>query len=252
MAHALVWTELDSNDLTTELKREIPFAGFGTNIIGSWSKKIYKLKWQNASVENIRVWLDNPYADIYTTNEFPVIVKGQRLDLINDLGFDIRITPLDNYNIIYLPNATTATNLNLPSSTLGGTSFLLSPSYIDGTKLDYNSLIVVKNQTNSYENGLYKINSSNIGTGMTYFYAEEIITAAKTVSVGSSSFYSYIEGYQPNQFVFVGTTNVDWVDRNNTYKLQDVVAIGLSNLSYSRIWIIKQYITFGQCNIRIE
>jgi len=60
MAHALVWTELNSSDLTSETRREIPYAGFGTNVLGSWNKKIFKLKWQNASVENIRVWLDSP------------------------------------------------------------------------------------------------------------------------------------------------------------------------------------------------
>lgn len=233
MAHALVWTELNSSDLTSETRREIPYAGFGTNVLGSWNKKIFKLKWQNASVENIRVWLDSPYADIYTTTNFPVINKSQQLNLIDDLGFDIRITPLDNFNIIYLPNAYVATNLNITTASIAGTDLLYIPSYIDGKKIQNNSLILVKNQTNSTQNGLYKINSNVIGSGFTYFVSEEILTASRIISIGSSSFYSYMEGYSPNQFVSMGSTGIIWVDRNNTYKLENVVAAGTSNLGTS-------------------
>lgn len=233
MAHAFVWTEINSTDLTSEIKKEIPFAGFGTIVANSWNKKIFKLKWQNASVENIKLWLDDQYPDVFTTTEFPVIRKQRQLSVLENLGFDIRVTPLDSYNIIHLPNAKAATNLHLSSTSIAGTSFLTAPLYIDGAKFEYSDYILVKNQNNYNENGLYKVNFANIGTGATYFYAEEVITAGKIVSVGSSSFYSFMENYKPYQFALVGSTDVTWVDRNNTYQLENVVATSTTSLNTS-------------------
>ena len=229
MAHAFVWTEISQNDLTSELKREITYAGLGTVVANTWNKRIFKLKWQNVSVENIRVWLDDQYPDIYLDTEFPIYKKQRKLSIIDDFGFDIRVTALDTYNIIYLPSAKAASNLNIPSGTYGGGTFLQIPYYVDGAKINYEDLVLVKNQNNYADNGLYRINSANIGTGLTFFYAEEKITAGRIISVGSSSFYSYIDGFKPYQFALIGSSNVIWVDRTNTYKLQNVVAAGTTN-----------------------
>ena len=59
MSHALIWSSLNTSDLTTEDIKEIPFAGLGTNVAGTWNKKLYKLKWLNTSVNDIKLWLEN-------------------------------------------------------------------------------------------------------------------------------------------------------------------------------------------------
>jgi hypothetical protein len=236
MSHALIWSEISTTDLTSEVKKEIPFAGFGTNVVNTWTKKIFKLKWLNTSVTDTKIWLKNPYAEFYTNDEFAKIKNTSLFHITNDLNFDFRITKLDDFNIQNLPNAKAATNSNIGSTTITGTSKLLAPSYIDGVKIDTTSLVLVKNQTSISENGLYKVltqQSSTANTTLAFYNYEEILTAGKIVSVGSSSYYSYLEGYKPFEFASYGSTDVIWVDRTSTYKLKNVNAATVSNLGVS-------------------
>jgi hypothetical protein len=43
MSHALIWTELDPNNISAEQTHEVPFAGFGTIVAGTWNKRLFKL-----------------------------------------------------------------------------------------------------------------------------------------------------------------------------------------------------------------
>lgn len=74
MAHAFLWTELNSSN-NTEVSREISSAGFGTNVSNTWTKKLFKLKWINTDVQDIKLWIDNEYANIYNTSHYPTIKK---------------------------------------------------------------------------------------------------------------------------------------------------------------------------------
>jgi len=236
MSHALIWSEISTTDLQSEVNKEIPFAGMGTATANSWSKKIYKLKWLNSSVEDVKIWLDNSFADIYTGTEFPVIKSSDAVSIVDDLGFEFRITPLDTFNIEQLPNAYVATNLNLSSENLGGIQRLVAPLYIDGYKISTGNNILVKSQTSKSENGLYKILGQKTGTGFSgfsYQVGEDIYTAGKIVSIGASSYFSYLSGYSPFQFVGYGTTSIKWVSRNNIYQLDNVVAATTENLQTS-------------------
>ena len=84
MAHALIWSELSTSDLTSEITPELPFAGFGTITSGSWNKRLFKLKWLNSSVENINIWVENEYADVYTNSSYPVVKKTDNIKLLQE------------------------------------------------------------------------------------------------------------------------------------------------------------------------
>ena len=113
MSHALIWTELDPNNISAEQTHEVPFAGFGTIVAGTWNKRLFKLNWINSSVEDVKLSLDDEYADIYTSSHFPQIAKNQNLKFIEDLGFEVRMTTLDGYVVNQLTDANIATNVNI-------------------------------------------------------------------------------------------------------------------------------------------
>lgn len=235
MSHALIWTELDPNNISAELTHEVPFAGFGTIVAGTWNKRLFQLKWINSSIQDVKISLDEDYADIYTSSHFPQIAKNQNLKLIDDLGFEVRITALDGYVVNLLSDANVATNNNIPTGTISGVSKLLAPQYIDGIKIDSSSKILVKSQTTLAENGLYKVSVMDPAStnNIKFYNADEILYAAKIVSIGSSSWYSYLKDYVPFQFASYGSTDVTWVDRSTTYRLKDVNVASNSNLFWN-------------------
>jgi len=235
MSHALIWTELDPNNISAEQTHEVPFAGFGTIVAGTWNKRLFKLNWINSSVEDVKISLDDNYADIYTSSHFPQIAKNQNLKFIEDLGFEVRMTPLDGYVVNQLADAKVASNINIPTGTLSGVSKLLAPLYIDGVKIDSDTKILVKSQTSAAENGLYKVSVVDPAStnSLKFYNADEILYAGKIVSIGSSSWFSYLKNYSPFEFAAYGSTDVTWVDRSTTYKLKDVQAASSSNLFYN-------------------
>ena len=81
MSHALIWTSIDPNNLTSEIRAEIPNAGFGTVIAGTWVKKLYKLKWINSSVNDVKIWLDDQYPDVYSGSFYPTIKKTEKFKI---------------------------------------------------------------------------------------------------------------------------------------------------------------------------
>jgi hypothetical protein len=235
MSHALIWTELDPNNISAEQTHEVPFAGFGTIVAGTWNKRLFKLNWINSSVEDVKLSLDDEYADIYTSSHFPQIAKNQNLKFLEDLGFEVRMTTLDGYVVNQLADANIATNVNISTGTLSGVNKLLAPQYVDGVKIDPASKILVKSQTSAIENGLYKVSvidpaSSN---SLKFYNADEILYAGKIVSIGGSSWFSYLKNYAPFEFASYGSTDVTWVDRSTTYKLKDVQAASSSSLIYN-------------------
>lgn len=235
MSHALIWTELDPNNISAEQTHEVPFAGFGTIVAGTWNKRLFKLNWINSSVEDVKISLDDNYADIYTSSHFPQIAKNQNLKFIEDLGFEVRMTPLDGYVVNQLADAKVASNNNIPTGTLSGVSKLLAPLYIDGVKIDSDTKILVKSQTSASENGLYKVSVVDPAStnSLKFYNADEILYAGKIVSIGSSSWFSYLKNYSPFEFAAYGSTDVTWVDRSTTYRLKDVQVASSSNLFYN-------------------
>ena len=141
MSHALIWTELDPNNISAEQTHEVPFAGFGTIVAGTWNKRLFKLNWINSSVEDVKLSLDDEYADIYTSSHFPQIAKNQNLKFIEDLGFEVRMTTLDGYVVNQLADANIATNVNISTGTLSGVNKLLAPQYIDVALLFFLRLV---------------------------------------------------------------------------------------------------------------
>ena len=232
MSHAFIWSEVNADRTQSEINREISSAGFGTNVTGTWNKKLFRLKWINTNVSDIKLWIDNEFADIYTTQHYPLIKNTDNIKLLQDLGFDIRFTLFDSFVIDKL-NADVATSVNLSTTSIGGTSVLIAPAYIDGVKLDVNKTILVKSQTSAFRNGIYKV-SSLVGSGtIGAVSAEDILTTTRTVSVGSSSFYLYSPYLNPLEFAASGSTSFIWVDRTNRYALSNVNCATTTNLFQS-------------------
>jgi len=250
MAHAFFWTEINSSN-NTEISREISSAGFGTNVSNSWTKKLFKLKWVNTDVENIRLWLDNEYANIYNISHYPTIKNTSNLKILEDLGFELKFTVFDTF-VVNQTNADLATSSNLGSTTIVTESFLVAPSYIDGIALDNNKKILVKSQTNPIQNGLYKVSSSS-GQG-TYggVVAEDILTAAKIVGLGSSSYYLYSIGLSPFQTASAGSTSFKWVNRSTIYQLTNADCATTSNLQQSSVGLSTSSLTLDSHTLSLN
>jgi hypothetical protein len=232
MSHAFIWSEVNANSSQSEISREISSAGFGTNISGTWNKKLFRLKWINTNVDDIRLWIDNEFADIYTNQHYPTIKNTDDIKLLEDLGFDIRFTLFDSF-IINKLNADAATSTNLSAATIGGTSVIFASTYIDGVKLDSNKVVLVKSQNSAFQNGLYRV-SSQVGSGtIGAIVAEDILTAGKIAAVGSSSFYLYSPYLNPFETASAGSTSFIWVDRTNRYSLVPVQCATTTNLQTS-------------------
>ena len=232
MSHAFIWSEVNADNSQSEIYREISSAGFGTNISGTWNKKLFRLKWINTNVDDIRLWIDNEFADIYTNQHYPVVKNTDNIKLLQDLGFDIRFTLFDSFIIDKL-NADVATSSNLSAASIGGTSVLFASTYIDGIKLDNNKIVLVKSQTSAFQNGLYRV-SSQVGSGTVgAIVAEDILTAGRLASVGSSSFYLYSPYLNPFETASAGSTTFIWVDRTNRYALVPVQCATTANLQAS-------------------
>ena len=176
MSHAFIWSEVNADNSQSEISREISSAGFGTNVSGTWNKKLFKLKWINSSVSDVKIWIDSPYADIYTSGTFPQIAKNQNLSLLQDLGFEVRLTTLDGFVVNQLDDANVASNLNISTGTLSGVTRLLAPHYIDGVQVTAESKILVKSQTSLLQNGLYDVlvQDPTSSSDLAFYYGEDI------------------------------------------------------------------------------
>ena len=232
MSHAFIWSEVNADNSQSEISREISSAGFGTNVSGTWNKKLFRLKWINTNVDDIRLWIDNEFADIYTNQHYPLVKNTDNIKLLQDLGFDIRFTLFDSF-IINKLNADVATVSNLSAASIGGTSVIFAPAYVDGVKLDSTKVVLVKSQTSAFQNGLYRI-SSQVGSGTVgAVVAEDILTGGKIASIGSSSFYLYSPYLNPFETAAAGSTTFIWVDRTNRYALSPVQCATTANLQSS-------------------
>ena len=232
MSHAFIWSEVNADNSQSEISREISSAGFGTNVSGTWNKKLFRLKWINTNVDDIRLWIDNEFADIYTNQHYPLVKNTDSIKLLQDLGFDIRFTLFDSF-IINKLNADVATVSNLSAASIGGTSVIFAPAYVDGVKLDSTKVVLVKSQTSAFQNGLYRI-SSQVGSGtIGAVVAEDILTGGKIAAIGSSSFYLYSPYLNPFETAAAGSTTFIWVDRTSRYALSPVQCATTINLQSS-------------------
>jgi hypothetical protein len=232
MSHAFIWSEVNADNSQSEISREISSAGFGTNVSGTWNKKLFRLKWINTNVDDIRLWIDNEFADIYTNQHYPLVKNTDSIKLLQDLGFDIRFTLFDSF-IINKLNADVATVSNLSATSIGSTSVIFAPAYVDGVRLDSSKVVLVKSQTSAFQNGLYRI-SSQVGSGTVgAVVAEDILTGGKIAAIGSSSFYLYSPYLNPFETAAAGSTTFIWVDRTNRYALSPVQCATTANLQSS-------------------
>ena len=251
MSHAFIWSEVNADNSQSEIYREISSAGFGTNISGTWNKKLFRLKWINTNVDDIRLWIDNEFADIYTNQHYPIVKNTDNIKLLQDLGFDIRFTLFDSF-IIKKLNADVATTTNLSTVSIGGSNVIYAPTYIDGVKLDSSKIVLVKSQNSAFQNGLYRV-SYQVGSGTVgAVVAEDILTASKIVGVGSSSYYLYSPYLNPFENAASGSTTFIWVDRTFRYALSPVQCATTSNLQQSSTGLTSSSITLDNYTLSLN
>lgn len=135
---------------------------------------------------------------------------------------DEQSEPIDStiYNPLMI-DCNYATISNLPGYVAGNNTqgqFVNTTDIIDGFRLSVGNTILVKNQSDEFQNGVYKVSSENITATSQLKVASDFGTLYRggivNVNQGTyagSSFFLYFEG---NQTTF-GDVDITWVNRTN-------------------------------------
>ena len=108
MAHAFVWHELDyNNGNITDSTVQLPYVDMGTIRQGSWNKKLFRLKWINSSVDNVKLWVDSFIADVGVLPD-GLTQQGSE-DLVKRYGFKYKYLLLNQYETKNLPDCIAST-----------------------------------------------------------------------------------------------------------------------------------------------
>ena len=225
MAHAFVWHELNyNNGNITDSTVQLPYVDMGTIRQGSWNKKLFRLKWINTSVDNVKLWLDSGLADV------GVLPDGisQQLpeDLIKRYGFKYKYLLLNQYDTKTLPDCIASTFSPLDRDP--DTTELRILGSIGSYTPVINDLVLLKNQQGvgtTEDNGIYKVykqkSTSFLGLNLT----NTVLRTGYGVSVNTGSGTTYLLGYSPNltplSSISYTVDSVKWVERNTTEYLDD-------------------------------
>ena len=235
MAHAFVWHELDyNNGNITDSTVQLPYVDMGTIRQGSWNKKLFRLKWINTSVDNVKLWIDSTLADVGILPD-GITQQGPE-DLVKRYGFKYKYLLLNQYETKNLPDciASTFSPLDRDPDTselriLGSLGFY-TPAL--------NDLILLKNQQGvgtTQDNGIYKVykqkSTSFLGLNLT----NTVLRTGYGVSVTTGSGTTYLLGYSPTlpplSNISYTVDEVKWVERNTTEYLDDVKYVTTINHS---------------------
>ena len=226
MAHAFVWHELDyNNGNITDSTAQLPYVDMGTIRQGSWNKKLFRLKWINTSVDNVKLWIDSYIADV---GILPDGVSQQSPeDLVKRYGFKYKYLLLNHYETENLPDCIASTFSPLDRD----------PDFLDlrilGKIGSYtpaiNDLVLVKNQQGvgtTEENGIYKVYRQKNTEFLGLTLSNTTLRTGYGVSVNPGSGISYYLCYSPtlNPLTTVSYTvdEVKWVLRDTSSYLDDV------------------------------
>jgi len=235
MAIAQSWIEYDDASPSLEkspFKHDLPFLDLGTYHIDSWSdannhtdvrKFVFGLRIQGSSAENIKIWLDGDRFDAYLQdNNEPLIRQNQQ-----SRGYIYKVTNLDEISLGWHPPCRTATNSNLTatydngSSGIGATLTKTSNGSIGSIGIiavALNDRVLVKDQTNPEENGIYVVTDlGSVSTPwiLTRAYdldqSDEIVPTmrVKVTYDGSSDEYYGLQVLVATPYT-IGTTEIYW------------------------------------------
>ena len=226
MAHAFVWHELDyNNGNITDSTVQLPYVDMGTIRQGSWNKKLFRLKWINTSVDNVKLWVDSFIADVGTLPD-GLSQQGPE-DLVKRYGFKYKYLLLNQYETKNLPDCIASTFSPLDRDP--DTSELRILGKIGSYTPSLNDLVLLKNQQGAgttEDNGVYKVyqqkNTSFLGLNL----SNTILRTGYGVSVnpgaGTSYYLCYSPTLNPISTVSYTVDEVKWVLRNTSDYLDDV------------------------------
>jgi hypothetical protein len=226
MAHAFVWHELDyNNGNITDSTIQLPYVDMGTIRQGSWNKKLFRLKWINSSVDNVKLWVDSFIADVGVLPD-GLTQQGPE-DLVKRYGFKYKYLLLNQYETKNLPDCIASTFSPLDRDP--DTSELRILGSIGVYTPSLNDLVLLKNQQGvgtTEDNGVYKVykqkSTSFLGLNLT----NTVLRTGYGVSADTGTGTTYYLGYSPTlpplSTVSYTVDNVIWVARNTSDFLDDV------------------------------
>ena len=225
MAHAFVWHELDyNNGNITDSTVQLPYVDMGTIRQGSWNKKLFRLKWINTSVENVKLWIDSTIADVGVLPD-GVTQQGAE-DLVKKYGFKYKYIILNQYDTKVLPECIASTFSPLDRDP--DTSELRILGTIGSYTASLNDLVLLKNQQGvgtTEDNGIYKVykqkSTSFLGLNLTNTVLRTGYGVSANTGSGTTYYLAYSPTLPPLSTVSYTVDQVKWVERNTTEFLND-------------------------------
>jgi hypothetical protein len=249
MAIAVSWIEYDSANPALEktpFKHDLPFLNMGTYRVNSWSsannltdvrKFVVGLRIQGTAAENIKIWMDGDRFDCYLqNNNQPQIRKNHQ-----SRNYIFKVTDLDDVTMGWFKPCLTATSTNLDDTTydngtdgVGATltsdnSVVLET--IDGVDVVAGDRILVKNQNNPEENGIYVVTSVGVDTVTPWVLtrdldlnqSDEIVPTMRVMVTYGASTDKYFGLHLISASPYtMGTTELYWAEQPRiTTKLND-------------------------------
>jgi hypothetical protein len=226
MAHAFVWHELDyNNGNITDSTVQLPYVDMGTIRQGSWNKKLFRLKWINTSVDNVKLWIDSYIADI---GVLPDGVSQQYPeDLVKRYGFKYKYLLLNQFETKKLPDCIASTFSPLDRDP--DTSELRILGKIGSYTPSLNDLVLLKNQQGAgttEDNGVYKVykqkSTSFLGLNLSNTILKTGYGVSANPGAGTSYYLCYSPTLDPLTTVSYTVDEIKWVLRNTSDYIDDV------------------------------
>jgi hypothetical protein len=226
MAHAFVWHELDyNNGNITDSTAQLPYVDMGTIRQGSWNKKLFRLKWINTSVDNVKLWIDSFIADVGVLPN-GVSQQGPE-DLVKRYGFKYKYLLLNQFETKNLPDCIASTFSPLDRDP--DTSELRILGKIGSYTPSLNDLVLLKNQQGAgttEDNGVYKVYQQKSTSFLGLNLSNTILRTGYGVSVnpgaGTSYYLCYSPTLDPLTTVSYTVDEVKWVLRDTSDYIDDV------------------------------
>jgi hypothetical protein len=226
MAHAFVWHELDyNNGNITDSTAQLPYVDMGTIRQGSWNKKLFRLKWINTSVDNVKLWVDSFIADVGVLPD-GVSQQGPE-DLVKRYGFKYKYLLLNQFETKNLPDCIASTFSPLDRDP--DTSELRILGKIGSYTPSLNDLVLLKNQQGAgttEDNGVYKVYQQKSTSFLGLNLSNTILRTGYGVSVnpgaGTSYYLCYSPTLDPLTTVSYTVDEVKWVLRDTSDYIDDV------------------------------
>ena len=226
MAHAFVWHELDyNNGNITDSTAQLPYVDMGTIRQGSWNKKLFRLKWINTSVDNVKLWVDSFIADVGVLPD-GLSQQGPE-NLVKRYGFKYKYLLLNQYETKNLPDCIASTFSPLDRDP--DTSELRILGKIGSYTPSRNDLVLLKNQQGvgtTEDNGVYKVYAQKSTSFLGLNLSNTILRTGYGVSVnpgaGTSYYLCYSPTLDPLTTVSYTVDEVKWVLRDTSDYIDDV------------------------------